>query len=145
MNLHPSVNLSPCASILGSLLMRRNWDGFVWFFFPLFWVQNNCVGTETENFTGTFNATIHIVSGNGGRGLDTPGLLNTTWSLVRDYAHYGFMKLTASDHQNLLVEYKLSKDGSVFDSFTISREYTDVLGCDNTNTRNCPESTDADL
>ncbi|KAH9551242.1 hypothetical protein CY35_09G005100 [Sphagnum magellanicum] len=107
--------------------------------------ENNCVGTETQNFAGTFNATIHIVSGNGGRGLDTPGLLNTTWSLVRDYANYGFMKLTASDHQNLLVEYKLSKDGSVFDSFTISREYTDVLGCDNTNTRNCPESTDADL
>jgi hypothetical protein len=117
----------------------------LWGFFFLFWVQNNCVGTETENFTGTFNATIHIVSGNGGRGLDTPGPLNTTWSLVRDYAHYGFMKLTTSDHQHLLVEYKLSKDGSVFDSFTISREYTDVLGCDNTNTRNCPESTDADL
>jgi hypothetical protein len=41
-----------------------------------------------------------------------------------------FTKLTAFNHSSLLFEYKRSSDGKVYDSFTIQRDYRDVLGCD---------------
>jgi len=58
-NLDPCVNLGPCASILGSLLMQRNWDGFVWFFFfssgcrTIVWVQRHktSLGHLMQQFT----------------------------------------------------------------------------------------------
>ncbi|KAE9610137.1 putative phosphodiesterase I [Lupinus albus] len=50
------------------------------------------------------------------------------WSLYRDY-DFGFVKLTAFDHSSLLFEYKKSSDRKVYDSFTISRNYKDVLAC----------------
>ncbi|KAJ6764219.1 PURPLE ACID PHOSPHATASE-RELATED [Salix koriyanagi] len=37
--------------------------------------------------------------------------------------------VVAFDHSSLLFEYKKSSDGKVYDSFTISRDYRDVLAC----------------
>ncbi|XP_024542153.1 nucleotide pyrophosphatase/phosphodiesterase isoform X2 [Selaginella moellendorffii] len=98
--------------------------------------QNQCVGKETENYSGKFNATIHLVVGGAGAHLADFTPINTTWSLVRD-RDYGFGKLTAFDHSTLLFEYKKSSSGDVYDKFWIKREYMDVLGCDTL--RNCPE------
>ena len=53
---------------------------------------------------------------------------NTFWSLYKDY-DWGFVKLTAFNRSSLLFEYKKSRDGEVYDSFTISRDYRDVLAC----------------
>ncbi|KAL3687672.1 hypothetical protein R1sor_013981 [Riccia sorocarpa] len=106
--------------------------------------QSNCVGDETSNYTGTFNGTIHLTVGTGGRELEDFGTLNTTWSLVKDSSHYGYLLLTASDHQNLLVEFKAT-DGTVADSFKINRKYMDVLGCDASLAPICPDTTSADL
>ncbi|KAB1217440.1 putative inactive purple acid phosphatase 1 [Morella rubra] len=53
---------------------------------------------------------------------------DTEWSLYRDY-DFGFVKLTAFNHSSLLFEYKKSRDGNVYDSFTITRDYKDVLAC----------------
>ncbi|KAH7528223.1 hypothetical protein FEM48_Zijuj05G0049700 [Ziziphus jujuba var. spinosa] len=52
----------------------------------------------------------------------------TTWTLFRD-SGYGFVKLTAFNQSCLLIEYKKSSNGKVYDSFTISRDYKDVLAC----------------
>ncbi|GJZ25158.1 probable inactive purple acid phosphatase 1 isoform X1 [Tanacetum coccineum] len=52
--------------------------------------------------------------------------INATWSLVKD-VDYGFLKLTSSDPSNLLFEQKKSSSGKVYDSFTISRDYKDIL------------------
>jgi len=60
--------------------------------------------------------------------------IQTHWSIVRDFDH-GFVKLTAFDHSNLLFEYKKSRDGNVYDSFRISRDYRDILAC---TTDSCP-------
>ncbi|KAG9141162.1 hypothetical protein Leryth_001658 [Lithospermum erythrorhizon] len=54
--------------------------------------------------------------------------LDTFFSLYKDY-DYGFVKLTAFNHSHLLFEYKKSSNGKVYDSFTISRDYKDVLAC----------------
>ncbi|KAI3443411.1 hypothetical protein Pfo_000076, partial [Paulownia fortunei] len=53
---------------------------------------------------------------------------NPCCSIYKDY-DYGFVKLTAFNHSYLLFEYKKSSDGEVYDSFTISRDYRDVLAC----------------
>ncbi|KAH0854065.1 hypothetical protein HID58_092629 [Brassica napus] len=87
-----------------------------------------CTSDEKTNYKGTFNGTIHIVAGGAGAGLAEFSDLQPNWSLVRDY-DYGFLKLTAVDYSNLLFEYKKSSDGSVHDSFKISRDYRDVLAC----------------
>ena len=92
-------------------------------------MQNQCLSTETDYYSGTFNATIHIVAGGGGSGLATFSPLNTTWSLVKDF-DFGFTKLTSFNSSSLLFEYKKSSNGQVFDKFWIEREYKDVLGCD---------------
>ncbi|KAB2620332.1 inactive purple acid phosphatase 27 [Pyrus ussuriensis x Pyrus communis] len=90
--------------------------------------QNQCVNTEKSHYSGTVNGTIHVVVGGGGSHLSAFGPVQTSWSLFRDY-DFGFVKLTAFNHSSLLFEYKKSKDGKVYDSFTISRDYKDVLAC----------------
>lgn len=95
----------------------------------LIWVlQNQCVNTEKSHYSGTVNGTIHVVVGGGGSHLSDFSTVQPTWSLYRDY-DYGFVKLTAFNHSSLLFEYKKSSDGNVYDSFTISRDYRDVLAC----------------
>lgn len=91
-------------------------------------VQNQCVNTEKNNYTGTVNGTIHVVVGGGGSHLSDFSEVTPNWSLYRDY-DWGFVKLTAFNHSSLLFEYKKSRDGKVYDSFAISRDYRDVLAC----------------
>lgn len=90
--------------------------------------QNQCVNTEKYHYTGTVNGTIHVVVGGGGSHLSDFSEVAPNWSLYRDY-DWGFVKLTAFNHSSLLFEYKKSRDGRVYDSFTISRDYRDVLAC----------------
>ncbi|KAK4489238.1 hypothetical protein RD792_005035 [Penstemon davidsonii] len=90
--------------------------------------QNKCVSSEKTHYSGTVNGTIHVVVGGGGSHLSEFSTVNTSWSLYKDY-DWGFGKLTAFNHSSLLFEYKKSSDGKVYDSFTISRDYRDVLAC----------------
>nr|BAO45898.1 purple acid phosphatase [Acacia mangium] len=90
--------------------------------------QNDCVNTEKSHYSGTVNGTIHVVVGGGGSHLSEFSQVNTSWSLYKDY-DYGFVKMTAFNHSSLLFEYKKSSDGQVYDSFTVSRDYRDVLAC----------------
>uniref|UniRef100_A0A5B7AQT2 Purple acid phosphatase n=1 Tax=Davidia involucrata TaxID=16924 RepID=A0A5B7AQT2_DAVIN len=90
--------------------------------------QNQCVNSETSHYSGIVNGTIHVVVGGGGSHLSEFSQVETLWSLYRDY-DFGFVKLTAFNHSSLLFEYKKSRDGKVYDSFTISRDYRDVLAC----------------
>lgn len=90
--------------------------------------QNVCVNDEKSHYSGTMNGTIHIVVGGGGSHLTNFTEIKTVWSLFRD-KDFGFGKLTAFNHSYLLFEYKRSNDGKVYDSFTISRDYRDVLAC----------------
>ncbi|KAL5725838.1 polynucleotide adenylyltransferase [Ranunculus cassubicifolius] len=99
--------------------------------------ENVCTSQEKSNYKGSLNGTIHVVAGGGGAGLAQFTTLQTKWSVFKDY-DYGFIKLTAYDHSNLLFEYKKSSDGKVYDSFTISRDYRDVLACA---VDSCPSST----
>lgn len=101
-------------------------------------MQNQCVSTERDHYSGVYNATIHIVAGGGGAGLAQFTTINTTWSFVKDF-DYGFTKLTAFDSSRLLFEYKKSSNASIHDKFEITRKYMDVLGCDNTLMQNCPD------
>ena len=91
-------------------------------------MQNHSVNTERSHYSGIVNGTIHVVVGGGGSHLSEFSEVNTTWSLYKDY-DFGFVKLTAFNHSSLLFEYKKSRDGNVYDSFTISRDYRDVLAC----------------
>lgn len=91
-------------------------------------LQNQCVNTEKSHYSGTVNGTIHIVVGGGGSHLSEFSPVQTIWSLHKDH-DFGFVKLTAFNHSSLLMEYKKSSDGNVYDSFTISRDYRDVLAC----------------
>ncbi|XP_026397922.1 probable inactive purple acid phosphatase 27 isoform X1 [Papaver somniferum] len=91
-------------------------------------VQNICVSPATSHFSGLWNGTIHVVVGGGGSHLASFSTLKTTWSLYKDF-DFGFVKMTAYNHTSLLFEYKKSSDGNVYDSFTITREYMDVLAC----------------
>ncbi|EPS73863.1 hypothetical protein M569_00891, partial [Genlisea aurea] len=90
--------------------------------------QNQCVNSETSRYSGTVNGTIHVVAGGGGASLSAFGSVNTSWSLYKDY-DFGYVKLTAFDRSSLLFEYRKSRDGEVHDSFTVSRDYRDVLAC----------------
>ncbi|KAA3488052.1 putative inactive purple acid phosphatase 1 [Gossypium australe] len=99
--------------------------------------QNICTNKEKQHYKGAMNGTIHVVAGGGGAGLAEFTTLNTKWSLFKDY-DYGFVKLTAFDHSSLLFEYKKSSDGKVYDSFTISRDYRDILAC---TVDSCPSTT----
>ncbi|XP_024041590.1 probable inactive purple acid phosphatase 1 isoform X2 [Citrus clementina] len=99
--------------------------------------QNICTNKEKHYYKGSLNGTIHIAAGGAGASLSPFTTLQTTWSLYRDYDH-GFVKLTALDHSNLLFEYKKSRDGKVYDSFRISRDYRDILAC---SVDSCPSMT----
>ncbi|CAE5957401.1 unnamed protein product [Arabidopsis arenosa] len=90
--------------------------------------QNICTNFERRNYKGPLNGTIHIVAGGGGAGRTKFSSWKPNWSLFRDI-EYGFVKLTAFDHSTLLFEYKTSIDGRVHDSFTISRDYRDIMAC----------------
>ncbi|GLT53052.1 hypothetical protein SLA2020_263490 [Shorea laevis] len=90
--------------------------------------QNQCVNSEKSHYSGTMNGTIHIVIGGAGKSLSPFTTTIPNWSIYRDH-DFGFGKLTAFNHSYLLFEYKKSSDGKVYDSFTISREYKDVLAC----------------
>ncbi|KAL0315067.1 UNVERIFIED_CONTAM: putative inactive purple acid phosphatase 1 [Sesamum calycinum] len=90
--------------------------------------QNICTNNEKHNYRGSLNGTIHVVAGGGGASLSDFSTLKPNWSIFRD-EDYGFVKLTAFDHSNLLFEYKKSSDGNVYDSFRISRDYRDILAC----------------
>ncbi|KAH7528222.1 hypothetical protein FEM48_Zijuj05G0049600 [Ziziphus jujuba var. spinosa] len=90
--------------------------------------QNQCVNTEKSHYSGIVNGTIHVVVGGGGSHLSKFSQVTPVWSIYKDY-DFGFVKLTAFNHSSLLFEYKKSRDGKVYDSFTISREYRDVLAC----------------
>lgn len=91
-------------------------------------MQNRCVNSDRSHYSGIVNGTIHVVVGGAGSHLSEFTPINTSWSLYRDY-DWGFVKLTAFNHSSLLFEYKKSRDGKVYDSFTISRDYKDVLAC----------------
>ncbi|KAJ8774603.1 hypothetical protein K2173_017049 [Erythroxylum novogranatense] len=99
--------------------------------------QNTCTSKERHYYTGALNGTIHVVAGGAGASLSEFTSVPTSWSLYRDYDH-GFVKLTAFDHSNLLFEYKKSRDGKVYDSFRISRDYRDILAC---TVDSCPSTT----
>ncbi|CAL9030788.1 unnamed protein product [Prunus brigantina] len=90
--------------------------------------QNQCVNSELSHYSGTVNGTIHVVVGGGGSHLSTFSTLKTVWSVYQDL-DFGYTKLTAFNHSYLLFEYMKSSDGKVYDSFTISRDYRDVLAC----------------
>ncbi|KAA8540683.1 hypothetical protein F0562_024398 [Nyssa sinensis] len=90
--------------------------------------QNQCVNSEKYNYSGTVNGTIHVVVGGGGSHLSEYTEIETSWSLFKDL-DFGFVKMTAYNNSYLLFEYKKSSDGNVYDSFTISRDYRDVLAC----------------
>ncbi|KAI3972977.1 hypothetical protein MKX01_019635, partial [Papaver californicum] len=89
---------------------------------------NICVNSATSHFSGLWNGTIHVVVGGGGSHLSKFTNLKTRWSLYKDF-DFGFVKMTAFNHTYLLFEYKKSSDGNVYDSFTITREYMNVLAC----------------
>ncbi|KAF7136454.1 hypothetical protein RHSIM_Rhsim08G0189800 [Rhododendron simsii] len=90
--------------------------------------QNQCVNSGKSHYSGTVNGTIHVVVGGAGSHLSGFSQVTPSWSLYKDY-DFGFVKLTAFNHSSLLFEYKKSRDGKVYDSFTISRDYRDVLAC----------------
>lgn len=101
--------------------------------------QNICTSKEKNKYKGSLNGTIHVVAGGGGASLTEFSSIQTQWSIFKD-VDYGFVKLTAFDHQNMLFEYKKSSDGRVDDSFTISRDYRDILACTKDS---CPATTSA--
>ncbi|XP_052198575.1 probable inactive purple acid phosphatase 1 [Diospyros lotus] len=98
--------------------------------------QNICTSKEKTYYKGSLNGTIHVVAGGAGASVSDSEFsdIQSQWSIVRDFDH-GFVKLTAFDHSNLLFEYKKSRDGNVYDSFRISRDYRDILAC---TTDSCP-------
>lgn len=107
------------SSMLGSILISC--------LFPML-LQNRCVNSEKSHYSGIVNGTIHVVAGGAGAHLSEFSQVNTSWSVYKDY-DWGFVKMTAFNHSFLLFEYKKSRDGKVYDSFTISRDYKDVLAC----------------
>ncbi|TVU01561.1 hypothetical protein EJB05_52981 [Eragrostis curvula] len=90
--------------------------------------QSQCVTAEKSRYSGTMNGTIFVVAGGGGSHLSEYTTAIPKWSVFRDQ-DYGFVKLTAFNHSSLLFEYKKSSDGKVYDSFTVDRDYRDVLRC----------------
>ncbi|MQM04587.1 hypothetical protein Taro_037388 [Colocasia esculenta] len=76
--------------------------------------ENTCPTLEKSHFKGQMNRTIHVVAAQ----------TRTSWSLCKDY-NFGFMKLTMPG----AVDNKKSSNSNVYDSFTITREYTNVVAC----------------
>jgi hypothetical protein len=90
--------------------------------------QSQCMTSEKSHYSGTMNGTIFVVAGGGGCHLSSYTTAIPKWSIYRDH-DFGFTKLTAFNHSSLLFEYMKSSDGKVYDSFTIHRDYRDVLRC----------------
>ncbi|CAL5017971.1 unnamed protein product [Urochloa decumbens] len=90
--------------------------------------EEKCTSSEKSHYSGTMNGTIHVVVGGGGSHLSNFTTEVPPWSIYREM-EYGFVKLTAFNYTSLLYEYKRSSDGKVYDSFTLHREYKDVLAC----------------
>ncbi|KAM1736922.1 hypothetical protein ACFX12_015221 [Malus domestica] len=90
--------------------------------------QSQCVTSEQSHYSGAVKGTIHVVVGGAGSHLSDFSQVQPNWSIFRDH-DFGYVKMTAFNHTSLLFEYKKSNDGKVYDSFTISREYTDLLAC----------------
>jgi len=88
--------------------------------------EEKCVSSEKSHYSGAMNGTIHVVVGGGGGRLSNFTAEAPAWSLYRE-RDFGFVKLTAFNYTSLLYEYKRSSDGEVYDSFTVHREYRDVL------------------
>ncbi|CAL4905703.1 unnamed protein product [Urochloa decumbens] len=99
--------------------------------------QNRCVQDGSNHYSGRFNATTHVVVGGGGASLSPFRATVPYWSFFRDL-DFGFVKLTAFNSSFLLFEYKKSRDGNVYDHFTLSRDYPDLMGC---SVDNCPRTT----
>lgn len=127
--------------VLGTAKSECNQDSEVAITSPtisfFFFLQNICTRKEKNSYIGPLNGTIHVVAGGAGARLHRYAAVNTTWSIYKDY-DYGFVKLTAFNHSSLLFEYKKSRDGKVYDSFTISRNYRDILTC---SLDSCPPKT----
>ncbi|KAJ3673854.1 hypothetical protein LUZ60_005846 [Juncus effusus] len=99
--------------------------------------QNICVQKGSNHYTGRFNATTHVVVGGGGASLADYTSTHAKWSYFQDH-DFGFVKLTAFNHSSLLLEYKKSRDGKVYDYFRIDRDYRDILAC---SVDNCESTT----
>ncbi|KAK8923706.1 putative inactive purple acid phosphatase 1 [Platanthera zijinensis] len=104
---------------------------------PVF--QNTCLQNASNHYHGIFKATTHVVVGGGGAGLADFSPFKARWSHFRD-RDFGFVKLTAFNHSNLLFEYKKSRDDNVYDHFAITRDYPDLLAC---SFDSCPRTTSA--
>ncbi|WVZ65481.1 hypothetical protein U9M48_014836 [Paspalum notatum var. saurae] len=93
--------------------------------------ENTCMdgNRDKASYSGTMGGTIHAVVGTGGARLrDYSAGPWPQWSVVRDKS-FGYVKLTASDHSSLRVEFIHSDDGAAHDAFNITRDYKDVLAC----------------
>ncbi|CAN0896412.1 Probable inactive purple acid phosphatase 27 [Linum grandiflorum] len=99
--------------------------------------ENICTREEKNYYKGALNGTIHVVVGGAGASLSMFSPVHPKWSLYRDFDH-GFVKLTSQNRSDLLFEYKKSRDGKVYDSFRISRDYRDILAC---TVDSCPRTT----
>uniref|UniRef100_A0A0D9XFE4 Purple acid phosphatase n=1 Tax=Leersia perrieri TaxID=77586 RepID=A0A0D9XFE4_9ORYZ len=85
--------------------------------------------SSNSHYSGVMNGgTIHAVVGGGGSHLSNFTVETPEWSVYREM-DYGFVKLTAFNYTTMVYEYKRSSDGKVYDSFTVHREYRDVLAC----------------
>ncbi|XP_076891783.1 putative inactive purple acid phosphatase 27 [Bidens hawaiensis] len=83
--------------------------------------ENECVSRDEYNYMRSMMGTIHIVVGGAGSQVDNFADINPDWTLYTD-TDFGYGKLTAFNHSSLLFEYMKSRDGNVYDSFTISRD-----------------------
>ncbi|RLN32938.1 putative inactive purple acid phosphatase 27 [Panicum miliaceum] len=96
--------------------------------------ENTCMDGRSKDdgkgsYSGTMGGTIHVVAGTGGAKLrDYSAGPWPQWSVARDKS-FGYVKLTASDHSSLRVEFIHSDDGAAHDAFNITRDYKDVLAC----------------
>lgn len=79
-------------------------------------LQHICTSKEKIYYKGSLNGMIHVAARGGSASLSPFSTLQPNWSVFRDL-DYGFVKLTAFDHSNLLFEYKKSRDGKASDSF----------------------------
>ncbi|KAG2653542.1 hypothetical protein PVAP13_1NG460976, partial [Panicum virgatum] len=89
---------------------------------------SRCMTSEKSRYSGTMNGTIFVVASGGGSHLSDYTTAIPRWSIFHD-RDFRFVKLTAFNHSSLLFEYKRSSDGKVYDSFTVDRDYRDVLSC----------------
>nr|CAB3457520.1 unnamed protein product [Digitaria exilis] len=95
--------------------------------------ENTCMDGKSKqdkgSYSGAMGGTIHVVTGTGGAKLrDYSAGPWPQWSVVRDKS-FGYVKLTATDHSSLRVEFIHSDDGAAHDAFDITRDYKDVLAC----------------